>query len=422
MTPGVFRPPPRLPSRSAFALCVSGLIFIMAGVTLPTPVYVFYETTWGMSATEITLIYAVYIGPLVIALLTVGGISDIIGRRPVLVTCFAIAALGMVIFAFAQDASWLVAARMTHGLATGGVLGALASGAVDWAPAKHPTWGSVAASAGPVFGLAVGGLASGVIVDTIIDPTQTIYFVFAAIFLALAIWTIVIREPPPAGGNLLRSFIPRMGVPRGARIAFLWLVPATLVIASAGGQFNALAPTIMSTMLDTHSSALAGAVLAVLHVSSALGALTGGRLSPRTLVLTGMTSLAVGVTGSLLCLLAAWPPGYVVGAALSGYGVGTTFLGCVKGATALAPAGHRAAILSTVNLTNFIGLTIPLIVAGIAVGLVGVPATIVWYTVAQLSLIAVAVLGQLLQRPSRPPKRAVHEHFQPGRSRVAEPR
>lgn len=393
---------PGAPSRSAFTLCLCGLIFIMAGVTLPTPVYVFYETTWGMSTTDITMVYAVYIGPLVIALLTVGGISDVIGRRPVLVACFAFAAAGMVVFAVAQNPSWLFAARMIHGLATGGVLGALASGVVDWAPAEHPNWGSVAASAGPVFGLAVGGLASGVIVDTLLGPTVTIYVVFAAAYLALAVWTIAIREAPPAGRNLHRSFIPRLGVPRGARVAFLWLVPATLVIASAGALFNALAPTIMSTMLHTQSSALAGAVLAVLHVSSALGALTGGRRKPRTLVLMGMTALAIGVTGILATLLAAWSPGYVIGAALSGYGIGTTFLGCIKGATELAPAGRRAAILSTVNLINFVGLTIPLVVAGIAVAVFGIPATLVGYTAAQIVLIAVAVVGQLIQRPPRP--------------------
>ena len=390
---------PDSPSRSAFALCLCGLIFIMAGVTLPTPVYTFYESTWGMSTTEVTLIYAVYIGPLVLALLTVGGISDIIGRRPVLVACFAIAAIGMLVFAVAQNPSWLFAARMIHGLATGGVLGALASGVVDWAPAGHPTWGSVAASAGPVFGLAVGGLASGLIVDTLPAPTLTIFLVFAAIFVALAVWTIGIREPAPAGGHLLRSFIPRLGVPPGARIAFLWLVPATLVIASAGALFNALAPTIMSTMLHTQSSALAGIVLAVLHVSSAVGALTGGRRRPRTLVIMGMAALAIGITGVLLTLLAGWPPGYVVGAALTGYGIGTTFLGCIKGAAELAAPGHRAAILSTVNLINFVGLTIPLVVAGIALSVYGIPATLVGYAAAQLVLIGVAVLGQVIQRP-----------------------
>jgi len=372
----------------------------MAGVTLPTPVYVFYETQWGMSATDVTLAYASYIAPLALALLTVGGISDIIGRRPVLMASFGLAALGMASFAVATDPGYVFAARLVHGLALGGGLGALASGAVDWAPAAHPTWGSVAASAGPTFGLAVGGLASGLIVDTLPAPTRTVYIVFAVIYVALAIWAMAIREPAPAGGDLRRSFIPRLGVPHTARTAFLWLIPATLVIASTGGQFNAMAPVIMRTMLHVHGSALAGAVLAVLHVSSAIGALTGGRRRPRTLILMGMAALGIGVTSILITLLAAWTPGYIVGAALSGYGVGTTFLGCVKGAAELAPAGRRSAILATVNLTNFVGLTIPLVVAGIAVALSGVAATLVGYTVAQLILIGLAILGQL-RRPRR---------------------
>lgn len=388
--------------RSVFALCVAGLVTMMAGVTLGTPVYALYQRSWGLSATDVTFIYAIYIAPLVIALLFVGGLSDVVGRRPVLVVCFVIAAAGMLTFAIAQDPGWLYSARLLQGLATGGALGALASGAIDHAPARHPTWGDVAASAGPTFGLALGGLAAGLMVESLPLPTVTPFATFGVCFLVLAGWAARLhehRERIP--GDIRRALIPRLGVPRGSRLAFLWLVPATLVIAAEGGQFNALAPTIIGAMLHSDSSALAGAVLAVLHISSAIGALTGGRRSPRLLVLLGMAALAIGIVISVSSLFAETAIGYVIGGAASGYGIGTTFLGCIKGASALAPPGGRASILATVNLVNFVGLTIPLVVAGGAVSLIGVPSTLVAYSTIQLAVIGVAVIGQLIGMPPR---------------------
>ncbi|MGY4650214.1 hypothetical protein ACVWWN_004010 [Mycobacterium sp. URHB0021] len=55
---------------------------VIAGAHSPTPVYL---RRWGFSVTILTVLFAVYVAGLVATRLTVGSLSDHLGRRPVLV-------------------------------------------------------------------------------------------------------------------------------------------------------------------------------------------------------------------------------------------------------------------------------------------------------------------------------------------------
>ena len=74
-------------------LVVAGFVVLalMASST-PTPLYTIYAAEWGFSALSVTEVYAVYAIGVLLALLLTGGLSDAIGRRPVIVS----ALLGLV--------------------------------------------------------------------------------------------------------------------------------------------------------------------------------------------------------------------------------------------------------------------------------------------------------------------------------------
>jgi len=54
---------------------------------VPSPIYPVYLRRWGFSVTVLTVLFAVYVAGLVAAWLTVGSVSDHLGRRPVLIAC-----------------------------------------------------------------------------------------------------------------------------------------------------------------------------------------------------------------------------------------------------------------------------------------------------------------------------------------------
>src|SRR2546429_7405142 len=81
--PSVAPPRRTLPPRIGYAVAalVVGL-GLFASVT-PSPLYRTYSILWHFSPLTLTLIYATYFGVLA-SLLLAGGVSDDVGRRPVL--------------------------------------------------------------------------------------------------------------------------------------------------------------------------------------------------------------------------------------------------------------------------------------------------------------------------------------------------
>ena len=63
----------------------------------------------------ITVVFAVYVVSLLAALLTVGGLSDYVGRRPVILAALLLNGAAMILFARAGDVGQLILARAVQG-------------------------------------------------------------------------------------------------------------------------------------------------------------------------------------------------------------------------------------------------------------------------------------------------------------------
>src|SRR5215470_133482 len=101
----------------AVAALVVGL-GLFASVT-PSPLYRTYSVLWHFSPLTLTLIYATYAFGVLASLLLAGGVSDEVGRRPVLLVALAALMASTVLFILADSAAWLFIARGLQGLATG---------------------------------------------------------------------------------------------------------------------------------------------------------------------------------------------------------------------------------------------------------------------------------------------------------------
>ena len=110
-----------------------------AASSVPTPLYLVYQARWHFSASTLTLIFAVYAAALLLTLLTVGALSDFLGRRRVLAAALVVELLSMVAFIGADGVGWLLAARAVQGVATGAAAGALSAAVADLAPPERPT-------------------------------------------------------------------------------------------------------------------------------------------------------------------------------------------------------------------------------------------------------------------------------------------
>jgi MFS family permease len=108
----------------------------------------------------VTVIFAAYVLCLLLALLTVGSLSDYIGRRPAILSALAMKVVAMLIFMTAASAGALVVARAVQGFATGFAKTTLGATILDTDRERAPVLNSVTAFAG----LSAGTLGAGVLV------------------------------------------------------------------------------------------------------------------------------------------------------------------------------------------------------------------------------------------------------------------
>jgi MFS family permease len=68
----------------AFAVVTMMLVVFSVAASAPSPLYVVYQKEWGFTSTTLTVVFAVYVLGMLLSMLMVGGLSDHVGRRPVL--------------------------------------------------------------------------------------------------------------------------------------------------------------------------------------------------------------------------------------------------------------------------------------------------------------------------------------------------
>src|SRR6204780_638706 len=104
---------------------ITAMTFAASGAA-PTALYHQYQDSFGLTSLAITIIFAAYVLSLLAALLTVGSLSDFIGRRPAILAALVLNMVSMAMFMTASSEAALIAARALQGFATG-----LATGALD---------------------------------------------------------------------------------------------------------------------------------------------------------------------------------------------------------------------------------------------------------------------------------------------------
>src|ERR1700677_576740 len=146
--------------RASPALAFAGVTLSFLGLFLaagaPSPLLRLEQQAWGFPVWLLTIAFASYAIALLAALLVAGSLSDYIGRRPVLIGALGVEAAAMLIFLFAPNIGWVIAARTVQGIATGAGVSAFTAAAAEYAPAKHKKLGVLAGSVAPAAGLGLG--------------------------------------------------------------------------------------------------------------------------------------------------------------------------------------------------------------------------------------------------------------------------
>lgn len=385
-----------------FALLVGVLIVLMAGASVPSPLYVLYQARWHLSSAAITGMFAIYVATLLATLLVGGRLSDQIGRRPVLFMTFAVTAVAMLVFADASALWEVLLARAIQGVGTGIGLSVIGAALIDHQPRANPQLGALVNTIGSSIGLALGALGSGALVQYAPDPTRLIFVVvFLLSIVAIALIALV-PESVARQPGVLRSLAPTVRIPPVSRMAFMVAVPVMIATWGLGGFMMSLGPSVTATIFGLHSHLTGGFVVTVFTGAGTVGVLTlRGQTPQREMRIASMLLLAGSVV-ALVALADTRIVAFVIGLLLAGLGFGAGFHGAVRLVSGGVGVMDRGALFAAVFVVSYLGFSLPALVAGELSDRFGLQPVAVAYAafVAILALVSVAAVRRRHSPPS----------------------
>ena len=395
----------RMPHRYAFWVVGVAFIVLMASSAAPSPLYPVYQQSWGFSAITLTVIFAVYAVALLATLLTVGSLSDHIGRKPILITSLLLLVVSLVLFIVADSVPLLIAARVVQGIAAGAATGAMSAAVIDLQP--NTSTGPLLNSVAPSLGLAGGALGAGLLVQLAPAPEMLVFVLLIVAALTLAVALLFVPETSVLRGfdsrrHLASTLLPRMSIPKSVRAPFFLIAPALFATWSLGGFHLSLGPSIVGGVFGIDNHIVGGLEIFALFASGAVAAAVVRNGFPRTVMMTGATVLAAGVALTLVSVQIESIAMYFVGAVIAGSGWGATFLGAMRTLGALVPAAQRGGVFATTFVISYLAFSVPAVVAGLSVHRLGLSTTVEVYGAFVIAMALLSVLGfSLAQRRDR---------------------
>ncbi|MFB7277757.1 MFS transporter [Streptomyces hydrogenans] len=380
---------------------LGGAVFVvcMAGTTLPTPLYPLYQEKFGFSELTVTVVYAVYAFGVIGVLLLAGNASDTIGRRPTLRWGLAFAAASAVCFLCADALGWLYAGRLLSGLSAGLFTGAATAYVMELAPPGGTARATLVATAANMGGLGCGPLLAGILAEYAPEP---LLLPFAVHLALVAVSALVLQWLPEtvAERRPLSAVRPRKpALPARVRAVFVPAAVASFAGFALFGVFTSVSPAFLARYLHVDNHAVSGIVVALAFFASTAGQVAAGRVGPsRSLPLgcavlfAGLVLLAVALATDLLVFI-------VLAALVGGTGQGLAFRAALSAVAAASPPDQRAAVISSLFVVAYTGISIPVIGVGLLADPLGLEGAGLVFIACMLVLVASA--GAYLLRRAR---------------------
>jgi MFS family permease len=383
--------------RHGFGFWVVAFAFlaVMAFATVPAPLYVIYQARDGFPTFTTTVIFAAYGVGVVGSLYLAGHLSDVHGRRPLILVSIALELVAAVLFLLWNDVTGLIVARLVTGLGVGtltatatahlGELRVRATGSSDSAKGA-----SVAAGAVNLGGLSLGALVGGALAEFVGQPLMVPYVVFVitlavAFVLVLAAPETVDRPEHPV------AYRPqRMQAPEGQGAAFWAAGAAAFAALAVQGLFTSVAPSFLGTTFHVTDRLAAGATTFGVFAASALSQVVFARLSQRAQIRLGMLLLVVGLVVLAVAAVLLQVAGFIGGGVVAGAGVGLLFRAAIGSAAALVGPERRGGVLAATFLIAYAGLTVPVVAVGAALLVIPTLPVLIGYVVLVAVLAVVA--------------------------------
>lgn len=381
------------------------LLLVLSGVALgvsglPAPLYGIYESTWHLSPLATTIVFAVYAFAALAAVLVSGRISDVVGRKPVLLGALVALIVGLVLFLMAENIVLLLIARAIHGAAVGSIVVAAAAALLDLRPSHGLRSGQLSGVAFNI-GMTVAIVGSAVLAQYAPYPLRTPYAVVAVVCAIVGVGVLALRETHTTrtAGPIRIS---KPAVPQQIRADFWFAGLGAMASWSVLGVLLSLYPSLAAHQTHIDNLLFAGGVVGVTAFSAALAQLAATKVPAHRAAIIGDLGMAAALLITIPVLaLHSWPL-VLVAAALLGATFGLGFGGSLRHLSHVVPADQRGETMSAFYLLAYTAMAIPTLLAGWAATRWSLAAVFPWFAgIVALACVAAAAVGAVTMRKTR---------------------
>jgi predicted MFS family arabinose efflux permease len=352
------------------------LVLFALGTSLITPLIPLYQEELGFGDTVVTLFLGCYVIALVPSMLSLGQLSDRVGRKRVLLVAIATLALAQAILLTEPPLGGLLAARAIQGLATGAFFGTCTAFLVDAAPLGRRGFVSVLGSISIRLGLGAGPGIGGLIAEYSDEPLRLPFELHLIALAAAAL--IVVTLPETVTVRSRRPLTLRLEVPSAERAVF-WrvLVPSGALFSLFDGVALSLIPVFLVRTLGVDNYALVGAAGFLVLVSGALSQIALPRMRPDRAIGWGLAAASAASLGVVAAAPAESAGLALAAVAATGAAAGLVFKGGLDLCTQIAPPQDRGKLISSYYVACYLGgFSVPLLLIGALADLMGLTAAL----------------------------------------------
>lgn len=368
----------------------AGAALVSASSSAATPLYRLYQQTMHLTPLMITVVFAVYAIALLVALLTLGSLSDHVGRRPVILGGLVLNAAAMIVFAHANTVEELILARAVQGFCVGVAATAFGAAILDTSRTHGPLLNSITAFAG----LLVGSLGSAALVAFAPNPLHLVYEVLLGITALMIVLLYWMPETVSRMPGALASLWPQISVPRQSRAILIRLTPATVATWALGGFHMSLMPTVVAATM-TGAPWISNLVLPIMLLTATAAVALSRNWPAARVILIGTSALWVGVALSLLGIAQHSVGILIAGSIIAGFGFGSSFSGALRTLLPTAEPHQRAGLLSAFYIESYLAFSLPAVAAGLSVPYAGLATVTYIYGAVVIVLSMISMVASL---------------------------
>ena len=380
---------------TGFWVIAAAFFTVMAFSTLPTPLYALYQQRDGFATFLITVIFAAYGVGVMASLYFAGHVSDWLGRRRIILVAISVEIVAAVLFLVWPEVPGLIVARFVNGVGVG-MLTATATAHLSELravarPEEGPATSGTVSSFVNIGGLALGALVSGVFAQYVVAPLVVPYALFLVLLVVAAAAVALVPETVERQEERHAYRPQRVSLPSGSRPTFFAAGAGAFSAFAIFGLFTSLAPSFIAGTLHEPSRLVAGAVTFAVFGAAAVSQVLTVRVAPVRQLQLAVALMSLGLVAMATGVLVASLAVFVVAGILAGAGVGILFRASIAVAASLASGTSRGEILAALFLIAYAGMSVPVLLIGVA--LTVLPGTAVLVAFAAIVLVMVLVSG-----------------------------